>query len=59
LLGRVAGSPQPPTIQVGSRAWQLVSYHPHNGGVLSREQGSARVSHYFDEILCWIQSGEQ
>ncbi|MGA2279770.1 MAG: hypothetical protein ABSG80_05650 [Verrucomicrobiota bacterium] len=31
LLGRVAGSPQGLVVADGRR-WQLVSYHPHNGG---------------------------
>ncbi|MCI0534239.1 MAG: hypothetical protein L0Z50_03320 [Verrucomicrobiales bacterium] len=32
LMGRVEGSPQGQTIQALGRTWQLVSYHPHNGG---------------------------
>ena len=55
LLGRVAGSPQPPTIQADSRAWQLVSYHPHNGGGAPPWNKDRHGFHtYFDEILCWI-----
>ena len=54
LLGRVAGSPQG-TIQADSRSWQLVSYHPHNGGGGPRWNKDKHGFHtYLDEILTWI-----
>jgi len=54
LLGRVAGSPQG-TIQADGRVWQLVSYHPHNGGGGPSWNKDRHGFHtYFDEILCWI-----
>lgn len=55
LLGRVAGSPQGIIIADGRR-WQLVSYHPHNGGGAAPWSKDKHGLHtYFDEILCWIQ----
>jgi hypothetical protein len=54
LLGRVAGSPQGVVIAEGKR-WQLVSYHPHNGGRAAPWNKDKHGFHtYFDEILCWI-----
>jgi hypothetical protein len=55
LLGRVAGSPQG-IVVVDGRRWQLVSYHPHNGGGAEPWDKDKHGLHtYFDEILCWIQ----
>ena len=55
LLGRVAGSPQPMVQVVGGGAWQLVSYHPHNGGGGPPWNKDRHGFHtYFDEILCWL-----
>ena len=54
LLGRVAGSPQGFVVADGRR-WQLVSYHPHNGGGAPRWNKDKHGLHtYYDEILCWI-----
>jgi len=54
LLGRVAGSPQGLVVADGRR-WQLVSYHPHNGGGAPPWNKDKHGLHtYFDEILCWI-----
>lgn len=54
LLGRVAGSPQG-LVVVDGRQWQLVSYHPHNGGGAPPWNKDKHGLHtYFDEILCWI-----
>lgn len=54
LLGRVAGSPQGVIIAEGRR-WQLVSYHPHNGGGAPPWNKDKHGFHtYFDEVLCWI-----
>ncbi|MDB6031387.1 MAG: hypothetical protein JWM16_1725 [Verrucomicrobiales bacterium] len=54
LLGRVAGSPQH-SIQADGCTWQLVSYHPHNGGGGPPWNKDRHGFHtYFDEVLCWI-----
>jgi len=54
LLGRVAGSPQG-IVMVDGRQWQLVSYHPHNGGGAPPWNKDKHGLHtYFDEILVWI-----
>ena len=55
LLGRVAGSPQGVIVADGERRWQLVSYHPHNGGGGPPWNKDRHGFHtYLDEILCWI-----
>jgi len=54
LLGRVAGSPQGIIVAEGRR-WQLVSYHPHNGGGAPPWNKDKHGLHtYYDEILSWI-----
>jgi hypothetical protein len=54
LLGRVVGSPQGLVVADGRR-WQLVSYHPHNGGGAPPWNKDKHGLHtYFDEVLCWI-----
>ncbi|MGO8930353.1 MAG: hypothetical protein ACLQU3_26085 [Limisphaerales bacterium] len=54
LLGRVAGSPQGIIVAEGRR-WQLVSYHPHNGGGAPPWNKDRHGLHtYYDEILSWI-----
>lgn len=59
LLGRVAGSPQGLVVADGRR-WQLVSYHPHNGGGAPPWNKDKHGLHtYFDEILCWIHRANQ
>jgi hypothetical protein len=55
LLGRVAGSPQAVIIAAGGRRWQLVSYHPHNGGGGPPWNKDKHGFHtYLDEIICWV-----
>jgi hypothetical protein len=55
LLGRVAGSPQGVIVAVEGRRWQLVSYHPHNGGGGPPWNKDKHGFHtYIDEILSWI-----
>jgi hypothetical protein len=55
FLGRVAGSPQGVIVADGGRRWQLVSYHPHNGGGGPPWNKDRHGFHtYLDEILCWI-----
>jgi len=42
------------------RRWQLVSYHPHNGGgALPWNKDKHGLHTYFDEILCWIHRANQ
>ena len=56
LLGRVEGSPQGTTLQADGRTWQLVSYHPHNGGGGPVWNPNRHGFHtYYTEILTWIQ----
>jgi hypothetical protein len=56
LLGKVEGSPQGTTIQALGRTWQLVSYHPHNGGGGPAWNKDRHGLHtYYTEILSWIQ----
>ena len=56
LLGRVEGSPQGTTLQADGRTWQLVSYHPHNGGGGPAWNPSRHGFHtYYTEVLSWIQ----
>lgn len=56
LLGRVEGSPQGNTVQALGRSWQLVSYHPHNGGGGPAWNKDRHGLHtYYTEILSWIQ----
>jgi len=56
LLGRVEGSPQGNTVQALGRNWQLVSYHPHNGGGGPAWNKDRHGLHtYYTEVLSWIQ----
>jgi hypothetical protein len=56
LLGRVEGAPQGNTIQALGRNWQLVSYHPHNGGGGPPWNKDRHGLHtYFTELLSWVQ----
>lgn len=56
LLGRVEGSPQGQTVQALGRTWQLVSYHPHNGGGGPAWNKDRHGLHtYYTEVLSWIQ----
>lgn len=56
LLGKVEGSPQGHVIQALGRTWQLVSYHPHNGGggpAWNKDRHGLQT--YYTEILSWVQ----
>jgi Prokaryotic E2 family E len=56
LLGHVEGSPQGNTVQALGRNWQLVSYHPHNGGGGPAWNKDRHGLHtYYTEVLSWIQ----
>jgi len=58
LLNRVVGAVQG-TIMVEGRGWQLVSYHPHNGGGGPPWNKDKHGFHtYVDEILCWIHNAK-
>ncbi len=60
LLGRVEGAPQGATIQALGRNWQLVSYHPHNGGGGPAWNKDRHGLHtYYTEVLSWIQRARQ
>ncbi len=60
LLGRVAGSPQGVIVAADGRRWQLVSYHPHNGGGGPPWNKDRHGLHtYIDEILAWIHRANQ
>jgi hypothetical protein len=55
LLNKVEGAPQT-MLQIGGRSWQLVSYHPHNGGGGPPWNPSRHGFHsYYSEVLAWIQ----
>ncbi|MDB6026423.1 MAG: hypothetical protein JWM68_2646 [Verrucomicrobiales bacterium] len=60
LLGKVEGAPQGHTVQALGRSWQLVSYHPHNGGGGPAWNKDRHGLHtYYTEILSWIQRARQ
>lgn len=57
LLGKVAGQPKQGSIQVDGRIWELVSYHPHNGGGAAPWNPSRNGIHsYYSEVISWIQT---
>ncbi len=57
LLGKVVGAPKQGTVQADGRTWELVSYHPHNGGGGAPWNPSRHGIHtYYTEILSWIQA---
>jgi hypothetical protein len=55
LLGKVAGQPAQGTLQADGRVWELVSYHPHNGGGAPPWNPNRHGVHsYYSEVLAWI-----
>jgi hypothetical protein len=57
LLGKVAGQPKQGSIHADGRTWELVSYHPHNGGGAPPWNPSRNGIHsYYSEVLSWIQA---
>ncbi len=57
LLGRVPGSPQGNFVTASGRRWQLVSYHPHNGGGGPPWDKDAHGFHtYYDYLLAWLRA---
>ncbi|MCI0540189.1 MAG: hypothetical protein L0Z50_33710 [Verrucomicrobiales bacterium] len=60
LLGRVEGSPQGQHVPALGRDWQLVSYHPHNGGGGPPWDKDKHGFHtYLTEVLSWIQRAKE
>ena len=56
LLGKVAGAAGQGDFQADGKAWELVSYHPHNGGGGPAWNPSRHGIHsYYTEVLSWIQ----
>lgn len=54
LIGKVKGSPQG-QINADSRAWRLISYHPHNGGGGASWNPAIHGFHtYVGELLSWL-----
>lgn len=57
LLGRVPGSPQGNFVDAGGVRWQLVSYHPHNGGGGPPWDKNCHGFHtYYDYLLAWLRN---
>jgi hypothetical protein len=57
LLGKVVGQPKQGSIQADGRTWELVSYHPHNGGGAAPWNPNRNGIHsYYSEVLSWIQA---
>lgn len=55
LLGKVKGSPQSTFVTALERRWQLVSYHPHNGGGAETWNPTRHGFHtYLGEVLSWL-----
>lgn len=56
LLGKVAGQPAQGVLVADGRSWELVSYHPHDGGGAAAWNPSRHGIHsYYSEVLAWIQ----
>jgi hypothetical protein len=54
LIGKVKGSPQG-RINAAGRMWELISYHPHNGGGGAGWNPAIHGFHtYIGEILSWL-----
>jgi hypothetical protein len=57
LLGRVPGSAQVTIVTALGRRWQLVSYHPHNGGGGPPWDKDLHGFHtYYDYLLAWLRN---
>lgn len=55
LIGRVKGAANQGTVVAGGITWQLISYHPHNGGGGPPWDPTMHGFHtYFDEVLAWL-----
>ena len=54
LIGRVVGNPQG-QITAMDQVWQLISYHPHNGGGAPAWNPTKHGFHtYIGEIMSWL-----
>ena len=59
LLGKVAGQRNQGTLQAAGRTWELVSYHPHNGGGAPAWNPNRHGIHsYYSEVLAWIHRAQ-
>lgn len=55
LLGRVKGQAQDTFVSALGRRWQLISYHPHNGGGAEPWNPTRHGFHtYVGEVLSWL-----
>ncbi len=58
LIGRVVGSPQH-QFTIDGRGWQLISYHPHNGGGAPTWNPMKHGFHtYYGELLSWLHNAK-
>jgi len=59
LIGKVAGAGGQSELKADGRKWELISYHPHNGGGGEQWNPSRHGIHtYFSEVLAWIQAAQ-
>ena len=59
LIGRVKGSPQNTFETALGKRWQLVSYHPHNGGGGPQWNPAQHGFHtYLGELLSWLYDAQ-
>jgi hypothetical protein len=55
LLMGVTEGPNQGALTADGREWQLVSYHPHNGGGAAPWDPSKHgFDTYYDELLTWL-----
>lgn len=58
LIGRVAGQAQGQVTAL-DQAWQLISYHPHNGGGAPAWNPTKHGFHtYYGELLSWLHNAK-
>jgi hypothetical protein len=58
LIGRVVGNPQG-QITALDQVWQLISYHPHNGGGAPAWNPMNHGFHtYYGELLSWLHNAK-
>jgi hypothetical protein len=59
LLGKVAGQTNQARLETNGQSWDLVSYHPHNGGGAPPWNPNRHGVHsYYSELISWIQSAQ-
>jgi len=55
FLGKVKGAPNQGSISANGAVWNVVSYHPHNGGGGPPwDQSTLGFHTYLDELLTWL-----